>query len=409
MMKRIVRIVLICLLIVSCKKQNQVKILAEGPWRVELEVMDNQLLPFNLNVEKDDKGIYTMKIFNADEVIEVDEITIFGDSIIMQTPVFEGYLAGTFDDTMITGSFVKESLDRVVPFTATYGEEERFTTKKPSDQNVSGIWETNFSPNTDDSYMGKGIFLQEKNKVSGTFRTTTGDYRFLDGVVEGDSLKLSAFDGAHAFLFTAKVTDSSMNGMFYSGNHFKEPFVARRNENFDLPSPDSLTFINEGYDKLAFTFPNLNNTHVSLADERFKDKVVIVQLMGTWCPNCLDESKFLVNYLAENPNKDVEVIGLAFESAKTKEKAFMAIKRLKDRIGVNYPILLAQYGSYDKKEAQKKLPMLNHVLSYPTTIFLDKNGDIRKIHTGFNGPATGDKFLEFKADFDDFVNQLLRE
>ncbi|WP_405382387.1 peroxiredoxin family protein [Maribacter sp. LLG6340-A2] len=408
-MKRIVRIVLICLLIVSCKKQNQVKILAEGPWRVELEVMDNQLLPFNLNVEKDDKGIYTMKIFNADEVIEVDEITIFGDSIIMQTPVFEGYLAGTFDDTMITGSFVKESLDRVVPFTATYGEEERFTTKKPSDQNVSGIWETNFSPNTDDSYMGKGIFLQEKNKVSGTFRTTTGDYRFLDGVVEGDSLKLSAFDGAHAFLFTAKVTDSSMNGMFYSGNHFKEPFVARRNENFDLPSPDSLTFINEGYDKLAFTFPNLNNTHVSLADERFKDKVVIVQLMGTWCPNCLDESKFLVNYLAENPNKDVEVIGLAFESAKTKEKAFMAIKRLKDRIGVNYPILLAQYGSYDKKEAQKKLPMLNHVLSYPTTIFLDKNGDIRKIHTGFNGPATGDKFLEFKADFDDFVNQLLRE
>lgn len=409
MMKRIVRIVLICLLVVSCKKQNQVKNLAEGPWRVELEVMDNQLLPFNLNLEKDEKGIYTMKIFNADEVIEVDEITIFGDSIIMQTPVFEGYLAGTFDDTMITGSFVKESLDRVVPFTATYGEEERFTTKKPSDQNVSGIWETNFSPNTDDSYMGKGIFIQEENKVSGTFRTTTGDYRFLDGVVEGDSLKLSAFDGAHAFLFTAKVTDSSMNGMFYSGNHFKEPFVARRNENFDLPSPDSLTFINEGYDKLAFTFPNLNNTNVSLADERFKDKVVIVQLMGTWCPNCLDESKFLVNYLAENPNKDVEVIGLAFESARTKEKAFMAIKRLKDRIGVNYPILLGQYGSYDKKEAQKKLPMLNHVLSYPTTIFLDKNGDIRKIHTGFNGPATGDKFLEFKADFDDFVNQLLRE
>ncbi|CAN0606627.1 unnamed protein product, partial [Ectocarpus sp. 12 AP-2014] len=168
------------------------------------------------------------------------------------------------------------------------------------------------------------------HKVTGTFRTTTGDYRFLDGVMDGDSLKLSAFDGAHAFLFTAKVTDSSMNGVFYSGNHFKEPFVATRNDDFELPDPDSLTFLNEGYDKLAFTFPDSNGDKVSLSDDRFHNKVVIVQLMGTWCPNCLDETKFLVEYMAEN--KDIEVIGLAFESAKTEDKAFKGIQRLKDRI-----------------------------------------------------------------------------
>ena len=398
----------IFMLMVACKEKNQNSNLKEGIWRVELDVMDNQVLPFNLKVNKEVNGIYTMQIINAEEVIVVDEIVIHGDSIILQTPVFEGYLAGTFTDTEIKGQFIKESLDRIVPFTAIYGIEERFDSEtKIANKDVSGIWETYFSPDSDEEYVGKGIFLQEDNRVTGTFRTTTGDYRYLDGVMDGDSLKLSAFDGAHAFLFTAKVTDSSMIGIFYSGNHFKEPFVSTRNDGYELPDPDSLTFINEGYDKLAFTFPDSDGNMVSLDDDEYQNKVVIVQLMGTWCPNCLDESNFLVDYLKDNEN--LKVIGLAFESAKTEEKAFKGIERLKDRTGLSYPILLAQFGSVDKVEAQQKLPMLNHILSYPTTIFIDKKGEVRKIHTGFNGPATGDKFVEFKKNFNQVVTELLNE
>ena len=396
------------LLIVGCKEKEQTNNLSEGIWLVELNVMDNQELPFNLTVAKKDDGSYKMQIYNAEEVIDVDEIEIKGDSIRMQTPVFEGYLAGTFTENKIQGQFIKESLDRIVPFTAVYGIEDRFPAKlKKTERNVTGIWETYFSPDLEEEYVGKGIFLQEDSKVTGTFRTTTGDYRFLEGILDGDSLKLSSFDGAHAFLFTAKVTDSSMNGNFYSGNHFKEPFVANRNDGFELPNPDSLTFLNEGYDKLAFSFPDSHGNMISLSDKKYQNKVVIVQLMGTWCPNCLDETKFLVDYLKQDSN--VEVIGLAFESAKTKEIAFKAINRLKERVAVNYPILLAQYGSYDKKKAQEKLPMLNHVLSYPTTIFIDKNGDVRKIHTGFNGPATGEKYVEFKKDFNALITQLSNE
>lgn len=403
-----IAVLTIFMLIIGCKEKNQNSNLKEGIWRVELDVMDNQVLPFNLKVNKEVNGIYTMQIINAEEVIVVDEIVIHGDSIILQTPVFEGYLAGTFTDTEIKGQFIKESLDRIVPFTAIYGIEERFDSEtKIANKDVSGIWETYFSPDSDEEYVGKGIFLQEDNRVTGTFRTTTGDYRYLDGVMDGDSLKLSAFDGAHAFLFTAKVTDSSMIGIFYSGNHFKEPFVSTRNDGYELPDPDSLTFINEGYDKLAFTFPDSDGNMVSLDDDEYQNKVVIVQLMGTWCPNCLDESNFLVDYLKDNEN--LKVIGLAFESAKTEEKAFKGIERLKDRTGLSYPILLAQFGSVDKVEAQQKLPMLNHILSYPTTIFIDKKGEVRKIHTGFNGPATGDKFVEFKKNFNQVVTELLNE
>ena len=71
--------------------------------------------------------------------------------------------------------------------------------------------------------------------------------------------------------------------------------------------------------------------------------------------------------------------------------------------------MLAQIGSEDKKLAHEKLPMLNHIISFPTTLFIDKNGVVRKIHTGFNGPATGQKYTTFKNEFETFVSQLLEE
>ncbi|MFT5984651.1 MAG: thiol-disulfide isomerase/thioredoxin [Planctomycetota bacterium] len=283
----------------------------------------------------------------------------------------------------------------------------RFDIARAPISTISGNWETVFSPNTvADRYIAKGIFNQIGNKVTGTFRTTTGDYRYLDGVVEEDSLKLSTFDGAHAFLFKAAISDSVMNGMFYSGNHWKEYFTAKRNENYELPSADNLTFLKEGYEKFAFAYPDTKGNIVSLIDDRFKNKVVIVQIMGTWCPNCLDETKFYTVYNTDAKSDDLAFVSLAFEYAPTKEKAFASINRLKQKIEVPYPILLAQYGSSDKKGAQQKSPMLNHILSYPTTVFIDKAGTVRKIHTGFNGPATGEEYTKFVAEFDAFVNEL---
>ncbi|MGI9552509.1 MAG: peroxiredoxin family protein [Aurantibacter sp.] len=399
---------LFCGFIFACSDSNQAH-LQQGIWLMELEVMDKEVLPFNFRLSRSEEGNYTMEIYNAEETITVDEIRITRDSIIMRPPVFQGYMAGKFSANRIEGQFIKEDLDRIVPFTAIHGVKKRFRQSSASIENVSGIWETEFSQGTEDSYMAKGIFRQSGDKVNGTFRTTTGDYRYLEGVVTADSLKVSAFDGAHAFLFTGKVTDSTLVGTFYSGNHFKEPFVARRNEAFELPDADSLTFLKEGYDRLTFSFPDADGNMISLQDERFKDKVTLVQIMGTWCPNCLDETKFYVDYLRNNPGKDIEVVALAFEYAKTKEGAFESISRLKERIKVDYPVLLAQFGTSDKKRAQEKLPMLNHVLSYPTTIYVDKKGVVRKIHTGFNGPATGDKHQEFKEEFNEFVQSLLEE
>ncbi|WP_142786276.1 peroxiredoxin family protein [Changchengzhania lutea] len=403
-MKKIVAVLLI-LLSFSCKKGDYVNKLEVGTYRATLKVNDSVKLPFRFEVISENQ----LKIFNAEEVIEVDEITYKNDSIYIKTPVFEGFIVAKIKDNRLLGSFVKTNLNRVMPFEA-FKNKTRFDVIEEPMHDISGSWETVFSPNSeDDRYIAKGVFEQRGNQVTGTFRTTTGDYRYLEGVMNGADLKLSTFDGTHAFLFTAKVNDSSMSGTFFSGNHFQEPFVAKRNDLFELPKADSLTFLNEGYDKINFSFPDASGNMVSMADDRFKNKVVLIQIMGTWCPNCLDESKYYASYYKENQNQDLKIIALAFEYVKTEEAAFKNIKRLKDNVGIEYPILLAQYGSSSKEKAQEKLPMLNHVLSYPTTIFIDKKGTVRKIHTGFNGPATGEMFTEFKTEFNTFVNQLLNE
>lgn len=407
-MRKIAFLFTIFLMLTSCK-DAETPSLKEGIWLGEMKLMDNQTLPFNFEISKTAEGNYVMESYNADEVLFIDEISTNKDSIMIKMPAFEGYISGVFSDSEIVGDFIQESMDRSVSFKATYGIEKRFDVRASSEHNVSGVWETEFSPNTADSYIGKGMFTQNNDRVVGTFRTTTGDYRFLEGVMDGDSLKLSTFDGAHVFLFKAKVTDSTLNGTFYSGKHFKEPFTAQRNASYELPDEDSLTFIKEGFEKLSFAFPDAEGNIVSLDDSLFNDKVVIVQIMGTWCPNCLDETKYLVNFLKEQEKEDLQVVALSFEYAKTEEAAFKAINRLKERIGINYPVLLAQYGSSDKDLAQEKLPMLNHILSYPTTIFLDKTGEVRKISTGFNGPATGEKYHEFDKDFREFVGSLLKE
>lgn len=403
---RYITVLLVLSTLFGCKKEESF-LLQEGVWRAELQLTESEVLPFNFEVTSPE----ALKIVNADEVIMVTDITYQQDTVIFKAPVFEGYIKAVLNKNQLNGEFIKESLNRVVPFTAQFGIDTRFdTTISESNENVSGIWETVFSPDNEaDRYIAKGIFNQEGNRVTGTFRTTTGDYRFLEGVMEGNTMKLSTFDGAHAFLFTAEVTDSTMTGTFFSGNHWQEPFTARRNEAYELPDANSLTYLNEGYENLTFSFPDANGQMVSLDDSQFQNKVVVVQIMGTWCPNCLDESRFYSEFYDNNTEKDIEFVALAFEYAKTEEKAFKSIERLKNDVGIQYPILLAQYGTSSKTKAQEKLPMLNHVLSYPTSIFIDKEGKVRKIHTGFNGPATGNKYIEFKTEFSTFIDQLLAE
>jgi thiol-disulfide isomerase/thioredoxin len=372
-------------------------------------------LPFTFDVVYDNPDKIHINIYNGDEVIKVEDV-VFGwergtgnDTIIIDFPHYDSYITALFEENVIEGKYIVKTRENyAIPFVAKFGEGHRFSTlKKTPKIDVSGKWEVNFGIDTDEPYPAIGEFKQDGNHLLGTFITETGDYRFLEGTIQDDKIYLSCFDGSHAFLFEAKILeDETMTGIFRSGSHYQTSFNAKRNDKFQLENPEKMTFLKEGFDELSFSFPNESGVDVSLNDETFKGKYKIVQILGTWCPNCADETEFLTQYFKENPNENIEVIGLAFEKHKEKEKAFRAISRFKKRFDVDYPVLWA--GSSNKELAGKALPMLNKVISYPTMIFLDKDNKVIKIHTGFYGPATS-KYKEFEEDFDKFVQNLTKD
>jgi thiol-disulfide isomerase/thioredoxin len=382
----------------------------DGIWRAEVPTAIGPI-PFNLSFETINDTIHVFAL-NADEKLELDHAYYKHDSIHITMEVFDAKIVVKVSGGQMTGHYTKKLGDleeRTGTFTAKKGDTFRFSEfEESSKHNVSGKWKSIFTEPEGVKYEAIGVFEQNGNKVKGTFLTTTGDYRFLEGNVIGDSLKLSCFDGTHIFLFNALIEDDKLvNGRFASSLLYEETWEAVKNQNATLPNPDELTFIKDGFGDFNFSFVNTKGEMVSLNDERFNDKVVLVQLLGSWCPNCMDESKFFVKWLKENPDKNVEIIGLAYEKSLDPAFAFPKIERMKKRFGMEYEVLLA--GLYDKEEAQKTLPMLNKIISFPTTIYLDKNHKVRKVHTGFSGPGTGIYYEQFAAKFNAFMEKLTAE
>lgn len=243
---------------------------------------------------------------------------------------------------------------------------------------------------------------------NGTFLAETGDHRFLAGQVKGDELYLSTFDGAHAFLYKAKMTaDGALAGDFWVGTAHHERWAAKRDANAALPDAYSLTAMRAGDKRLQFAFPDLAGNIVTSEDPAFRHKVLIVALAGSWCPNCHDEAAFLEPLYKEYRGRGVEIVSLMFEHFGDFAQAAEATRRFRQHYGIEYTMLIA--GISDKDEAAKKLPALNRVYAFPTTLFIDRKGTVRKIHTGFSGPATEYHYTRFSDDVKATLDQLLAE
>ncbi len=388
----------------SCQSKYELK---AGYWRGVLDVQ-GQFLPMNFEVYKDGEKLKVVLI-NHDERLELDEILIKDDSIIMYMHIFDTEIHARIDGERLTGYYVKNyEKDFRLPFSALYGQTHRFEqVSEDASADYRGTYDVNFV-HEGDTTVAVGIFNQKGNEVTGTFLTPIGDYRYLQGnVVDGD-LMLSTFDGNHAFVFKArKENDSLLIGDFWSGKDWHETWTAVKNENAKLPDAESLTFLKEGYDKIDFSFPDLDGNLVSPSDEPFKNKVLILQIFGTWCPNCMDETKFLSQWYLKNVERGVEILGLAYEAKDDFVYASGRVSKMKERLSVPYDFVIA--GNKNKEQAAQTLPMLNHVLSFPTTIFIGKDGKVKTIYTGFSGPGTGIHYERFIQRFNETVDACLRE
>jgi thiol-disulfide isomerase/thioredoxin len=390
----------------SCQSNPQ-KTTLPDKYLVNLAI-DSEFIPFEMSIIRSGENWYA-EVYNAEEVLVFDEVNFEDDSLTVSLGIFDAELrAKILENGSLDGFFVKNYLNNYkVPFTAESFGGSRFPVSDEVEADFSGRWKTLFQTE-DDSYDAIGIFTQQGNQIQGTFMTKLGDYRFLDGNVSGNTFQMSAFDGSHAFLFTGKMEqDGSITGRFRSGPKYTESFSAERNDNFELPDAYSLNYLKEGYEKLEFTFPDVNGNKVSITDPQFQNKVVLVQLFGTWCPNCMDETKFLGPWYEKNRDAGVEIIGLAFESKPDFDYASSRVKKSMEKLNASYTFLIA--GESNKQKASEALPALNQVIAFPTLIYLDKKGKVRHIHTGFNGPGTGVYYERWVDEHNQLIKELLAE
>ena len=390
----------------SCEKPNPELGIKSGVWRGELTAQGNQI-PFNFEVSKED-GSYHIKLVNGVEKLDIDRIDILDDSLFFDMHIFDISIKAKIYKDSLVGSYTKNYADNyVLPFKAIYGKEGRFDRTESSNL-FDGTWETTFKDKDGKESSAIGIFKVEDKMLRGTFLTKTGDYRYLDGYTSKDTMYLYTFDGNHIFKFRAyKENDSLLKGEYWSGKTSYKTFESIKNDTVTLPDANSLTYLKEGYDQIDFSFPDLDGKMTSLKDEKYKDKIVVLQIFGTWCPNCMDETRFLSDWYHKNQAQGVEIIGLAYEIKPEFEYARDRVLTMKEKLDVPYDFLIA--GTSSTKSASESLPMLNKVMSFPTSIIIDRKGKVRRIHTGFSGPATGVYYEEFVDDFNQFMQELINE
>ncbi len=382
-----------------------------GLWRASLSTHGGEL-PIQFEINPGSKtGNLDIKLINGAEKSTLGESFFRADSLVIPFDLYEAELVFQVTKTTeMKGFFVKKRNGKTayrLSVSAQASSADRFLNLQPASVNVSGKWMSDFYSDATNHSPGVGVFEQKGNQVTGTFLRTSGDYRFLQGNVSGDSLFLSYFDGSGVNMLRAKVSGTQFKGRFTSGLSGVRTVDGKLDPAAALPDVKKLSFLKPGFDRIDFKLPTTSGEQISLQDERFKNKVIVIELMGSWCPNCLDESRYLAPFYKKYKDKGVEVIGIAFENSPDIAIAGPKINNFQKKIDITYPLLFA--GTAEDKTIEKVLPMLSKMNGYPTTFIIDKKGIVREIHTGFSGPGTGKYYADWISDFEHTIQSLLAE
>lgn len=395
----------------------------EGFWKFELHTKYAQvpfIIEFIKNNQRSSSGnLLSAKIHNGKEIIDL-EVIKEKKTFILPLQTFESFIEITsFNEHKIEGRLVKKnkSKNNNIPIIGKYGLKEKFSLKEDFKQDSKSTsptkklnqkWSINLINNNKKTSQGLLILEQDGHHLNGTLLTKTGDYRYFSGKIHNGFFKASSFDGGYNYLIQGKIVQksnknpSSMNieGEILSSS--KTTFYGEEDRNkAKLPDPFTQTQAKE----LDFKLPHPGSTKlISIHDPQFKNKALIIQIFGSWCPNCLDELKFLIPWYQKNKTDDFEIITLAFERSLNKKMALIQIKKTIKKYNIPFPVLMGGYTDQDKPE--EKIKGLQNFISYPTTIFLDKNHTVIKVHAGFTGPSTGEFYQKFKDDFSSIVKKI---
>lgn len=411
-----------CLMVIACCAATPPSAANQAPqpgrWRAVLHGQGGEI-PFGLELIGTPGGLHAW-LRNGREAQQIGRVTLTDDRLVLSFDPYDSRIEArlTDDGSRMEGEWIREreagKIGRI-PFTAQHGESWRFAEERDRSADAPTAplpplprrWRVNFAG---DEAPAVALFhtapATDRAAVAyGTFLTTLGDYRFLAGVWTGEALKLSVFDGAHAFLFTARLqADGKLHGDFWSRDSWHDTFVATPDAAATLDDPFTITRLRHDRAWRDLAFPDVDGNSRTLG-RLLNGKANLLVLFGTWCPNCNDESAWLVELDRRHRDRGLRITGLAFEFSDDPVRRSQVVRDYMRFHGIDWPILIA--GTSDKQAASAAFPLLERVVAYPTTLFIDRHGEIGAVHTGFSGPATGDAHRRLRDDFEHRIVRML--
>ena len=377
-----------------------------GEWRATLASPGGEL-PFELVID----ATGTARVVNGAETIPVPEVRATAGELVLGFPHYDSAIRAKLEGKTLVGAWEKRTSApepaRLV-FRAVRDRAPRFAVDpgrvEGAPASIAGRWSVRFASSAEPAV---GLFEEANGAVTGTFLTTTGDYRFLAGDYSGGHLRLSCFDGAHAFLFDARATPDGLAGTVHSGASWTEAWTATRDDAAELADEWSSTRWDDSIPLAMLTFPDLEGRARSLAEWQLGAKAIMLVLLGSWCPNCHDELRDLAELDRRMRPKGLAIVGLAFEHSGEHARDAQQVRRALVRHRASFPVLLA--GRSNKGRAGEAVPQLSGVRAFPTTVFLHRDGRARAVHTGYSGPGTGAAHAALLAEFERIATELIEE
>ena len=389
----------------------------EGIWRGEFNV-DGDPIPFNFEVKGTDAKGAKFSLINGSRRDNFVVERISDDTLSVPMNTYDAALVFTVVDGKTLRGEYRDLVPhrqgaRNIPFTAEHGKTWRFVEPGKdvaAEADLSGKWAVEQLDKSAraDKREQVALLQQDGNHLGGVFMTVVGDTRELEGTVQGNRFWLSHFSGPSPRLIKGTIDeDGNIQGAFGSGIYNVVRFEGRKSDNVELPDPYQLTFLKDGQKTIDFSFPDLQGQPVSLRDDKYRGKVVIVEVIGTWCPNCTDQTYFLSPWFKQNRHRGVEAVAVAFEQEDSFEYFQKTLGKFKQYFDIDYDIVFG--GIADKKVATEKLQGLNYMAAFPTTIIIDRKGEVREIYTGYTGTVTGEYYEQYVAKFNSLLDELLAE
>jgi len=369
------------------------------------------IIPFRLDISGEGSTL-TGTLYNGDDKETTTDASFVNGVVTLN---FEHYLTkivatpkdGKLEGKLL-GRFERDTYISEEPFEAAPHVEH--ASLQGSVPQIGGVWEIEY-----DSQKGEKAwrFIVKQNgaDVSASILRIDGDTGALVGSYQDGKFALSHFDGSRPLV--AEVTpqaDGTLSLQLKGAYTPDKPLIAYREEAArakGLPEPDDFvkhTTVRDPHEVFTFKFPDVNGNLVSNDDPRFKGKVVLAIVTGTWCPNCHDEAQYLVQLYKKYHDEGLEIVALDFEEPEqqdtlSREKAFVK------QYGVPYTYLIAGAPN----EMWEKVPQAVNLNTWPATLFIGRDGHVKLIHSGFAAPASGEYNQQLKQEFTSTIESLLAE